>query len=137
MKSSLVVGVSYTRRVPIARDRTIGFMGDDGRVYGTPYMVLDMEHTCRDLLMQHADPGEDSVGIEVSTSHTAATPLGWTVDITATVAALDGRNVTFDLTARDELETIGKGSHSGRIADVAKRHEGLKAKQAERTAKTT
>lgn len=135
MKSSLVVGVSYTRRVTIDRDRTISFMGDDGRVYGTPYMVLDMEHTCRDLLMQHADSGEDSVGIEIATTHTAATPLGWTVEITATVAALDGRKVTFDLSARDELETIGKGSHSRVIVDVAKTHERLKAKQAKRPAK--
>lgn len=136
MKSSLAVGVSYTHRVTIDRERTISFMGEEGRVYGTPFMVLDMEHTCRDLIMQHADAGEDSVGIEIATTHIAATPLGWNVEITAKVVAVEGRKVTFELTAKDELEPIGKGTHSRVVVDVAKTQERLKAKQARRPAKT-
>jgi predicted thioesterase len=136
MKSSLAVGVSYTHRVTINRERTISFMGEEGRVYGTPFMVLDMEHTCRDLIMQHADAGEDSVGIEIATTHIAATPLGWNVEITAKVVAVEGRKVTFELTAKDELEPIGKGTHSRVVVDVAKTQERLKAKQARRPAKT-
>src|SRR5262245_4218424 len=59
MKDSLKPGVSRTNRINIDRDRTIGFMGEEGRVYATPTMVRDIEHTCRDLLMEHADPDED------------------------------------------------------------------------------
>jgi predicted thioesterase len=135
MKSSLAVGVSYTHRVTVDRERTISFMGEEGRVYGTPFMVLDMEHTCRDLIMQHADAGEDSVGIEIATTHIAATPLGWNVEITAKVVAVEGRKVTFELTAKDELEPIGKGTHSRVVVDVAKTQERLKVKQAKRPAK--
>ena len=73
MKPTLQPGVSFTRRVVVDNARTIGFMGEDGRVYGTPYMIMDIEETCRQLILQHADAGEDSVGIDVSVKHLAAT----------------------------------------------------------------
>ena len=59
MKPSLQAGVSMTRRVVIDRDRTIGFMGEDARVYATPSMIMDIERTCRDLIMEHSDAGLD------------------------------------------------------------------------------
>ena len=59
MKQSLRPGISNVKRFSVDRDRTISFMGEEGRVYATPSLVRDMEHTCRDLLMDHADDGED------------------------------------------------------------------------------
>ena len=106
MKPSLQAGVSMTRRIAIDRDRTIGFMGEDARVYATPSMIMDIERTCRDLIMEHADAGEDSVGIEVSVKHLAATLPGMTVEIAVRVTAVEGRKVTFEVSAKDELEAI-------------------------------
>src|SRR5664280_2868440 len=95
MKESLRPGVSRTSRIEIDRDRTIGFMGEEGRVYATPRLVQDIEHTCRDLILEHADANEDSVGINVSINHLAPTLPGMTAEITATVSAVEGRKVTF------------------------------------------
>ena len=134
MKQSLQPGVSVVRRFVVDEDRTISFMGDEGRVYGTPNFVRDAEHLCRDLLLEHADAGEDSVGIEVIIRHTAASLLGMEVEITATVMEVEGRKVTFEVSARDDLEPIGGGSHTRFVVDVAKTHERLKAKAAKRTA---
>ncbi len=134
MKQSLRPGVSKLRRIVVDNDRTIGFMGEEGRVYGTPELVRDIEHACRDLLLEHADSGEDSVGIEIAVRHTAPTLLGMTVEITATVTAVEGRKVTFDVLAKDELEPIGGATHTRFVVDVAKTHERLKAKAAKRTA---
>ena len=128
MKDTLQPGVALTRRVEIDAERTIGFMGDDCRVYGTPDMVRDIEHTCRDLLLEHADAGEDSVGIFISVSHSAATPLGMWVDITATVAAVEGRRVRLEVIAQDPLEQVCKGEHERFMVDVAKTAERVKAK---------
>ena len=85
MKESLRPGVSRTNRVTIDKDRTIGFMGEEGRVYATPKLVQDIEHTCRDLILEHGDANEDSVGIDVSIRHLAPTLPGMTVEITARV----------------------------------------------------
>lgn len=134
MKNSLRPGISKTRRLVVDVDRTISFMGEEGRVYGTPWLCRDIEQTCRDILLDHSDAGEDSVGMEVVLRHTAPTLLGMEVEITATVAAVDGRKVTFDVSAKDELEPIGGGTHTRFVVDVGKSHERLKAKAAKRAA---
>jgi len=130
MKPSMQPGVALTKSIVIDRARTIGFMGEDARVYATPSMILDMEHTCRELILQHADAGEDSVGIEVAVKHLAATLAGQTVEITAKVISVEGRKITFELTAQDELDTAGAGTHSRFVVDKAKTVERLKAKAA-------
>ena len=130
MKESLRPGVSRTSRIEIDRDRTIGFMGEEGRVYATPRLVRDIEHTCRDLILEHADTNEDSVGIDVSIRHLAPTLPGMTVEIIATVSAVEGRKVTFEIAAKDNLEAICAGSHSRFVVDKAKTVERLKAKAA-------
>jgi fluoroacetyl-CoA thioesterase len=132
MKQSLRVGLSKVACIVVDRERTIAFMGEESRVYATPSFVRDIEHACRDLLLEHADAGEDSVGMEVVVRHTAPTLLGMKVEITATVAAVENRKVTFDVSAKDELEPIGAGTHTRFVVDVDKTRERLKAKAAKR-----
>jgi predicted thioesterase len=130
MKSSLQPGLSLVRCVTVEKEKTISFMGEEGRVYGTPYLVLDIEHTCRNLILEHADPGEDSVGTEVAIKHLAPTLPGSTVEITATVTAVEGRKVTFAVAAKDEIDTISSGAHERFVVDKARTFERLKAKTA-------
>ncbi len=111
MKTSLTVGTSLKRRIEIDRDRTIDFMGDELRVYSTPSMVSDMEYTCRDLIMDHAEEDEDSVGAHVSVDHLAPTLLSMWVDVTATVTAVEGSRISFDVEVHDKLEQVGHGQH--------------------------
>ncbi len=135
MKNSLQPGISKVRRLTIDRDRTISFMGEEGRVYATPSMLRDIEHTCRDLILEHADAGEESVGLEVTLRHTAAALLGSEVEITAKVIAVEGRKITFEVSVKDVLDAIGGGTHTRFIVDVAKSQERLKAKAAKLAAR--
>ncbi len=131
MKDSLVPGLERTARIAIDRDRTIGFMGDDCRVYATPELVRDIELTCRDLILEHVDAGEDSVGTRVEVDHLAATPLGMWVDITVTVDAVEGRQVAFAVTAADALDKVARGVHRRFVVDTAKTADRLRAKAAQ------
>jgi predicted thioesterase len=128
MKPSLQPGLTSVKRIPIDRDRTISFMGDDARVYATPRLISDIEFTCRDLILQHADPGEDSVGTEVCVKHLAATLAGSTVEISIRITAVDGRKVSFEVSAKDELDTVSAGTHGRFVVEVARTKERLKAK---------
>ena len=130
MKDSLKPGVQATRRITVDRDRTIDFMGEALRVYATPALLGDIEYTCRDLALEHLDAGEDTVGTRVELDHLAATPLGMAVEITATVAEVQGRAVTFEVAARDALDEIAKCRHSRFVVDVEKTRERLAAKVA-------
>jgi fluoroacetyl-CoA thioesterase len=137
MKESFRPGLSKTARIEINRDRTIDFMGEEGRVYGTPYLVRDIEMTCRNLLLDHCDAGEDSVGTDVNIKHLAPTLLGMTVEIKATVAAVDGRKVAFEVSASDGIDQICIGTHGRFVVDTAKTVERLKAKAAKLAAAKT
>jgi fluoroacetyl-CoA thioesterase len=130
MKPTLQPGISLVRRVSVGSDKTISFMGEEGRVYGTPYLIGDIEHTCRNLILDHAEPDEDSVGIEVAIKHLAPTLPGSTIEIAATVTAVEGRKVIFTVTVKDEIDTISSGSHARFVVDKAKTIERLKAKAA-------
>ncbi len=128
MKSSLAAGLAATRRFDVDKDRTISFMGEEGRVYATPSMVRDIEQTCRDFLLEHLDAGEDSVGTRVEFDHMAATPLGMAVEFTVTIAEVQGKAVTFEVTGKDAMDQICRGKHWRFVVDVAKTAERIKAK---------
>ncbi|HEY2183732.1 MAG TPA: hotdog domain-containing protein, partial [Xanthobacteraceae bacterium] len=98
MQPSLRPGVSRTNRIVIGRERTISFMGDEARTYATPSMILDIEHTCRELILEHAGAGEDSVGMEIAVKHLAPTLMGMTVEVTGRVTSVDGRKIGFEVT---------------------------------------
>lgn len=130
MKDSLKSGVSHAEKIGIDKDRTIAFMGDDLRVYATPSMVLDVEHTCRELLLPHHDDGEDSVGARVEIDHLGPTLLGQTITVTAEVAEVEGPRVVFDVNVHDELDHVGKARHIRFVVDKAKQGGRLEKKKA-------
>jgi len=130
MKESLKPGVKTTRRITVDKPRTIDFMGEDCRVYATPELVRDIELTCRDLLLKHLEAGEDSVGTRIELDHTAPTVIGMWTKITVTVAAVNGRQVTFDVSAADEFEQTANGNHHRFVVDIDKTAQRLRAKRA-------
>ena len=130
MSEPLEAGLSATRRVDIDRDRTISFMGDDCRVYATPKLLYDVEYACRDLLIEHIEPGKDSVGTRVELDHVGATLMGMWVDIVVTITEVNGGAVSFDFSARDAIEEIARGKHKRFIVGIEKTAQRLKAKLA-------
>ena len=130
MKTSLKPGITAKRSYTVDESRCIGFMGKEGAVYATPRMVSDVEYTCRDFLLQHLDPGEDSVGAHVSIDHLAATPMGLAVKVEVRIAEVDRRKVTFEFAVHDPVEQVGRGKHVRFVVETAKSRERLAAKRA-------
>ena len=130
MSDPLKTGLSATRHVDIDRDRTISFMGDECRVYATPKLLYDIEFVCRDLLLEHIEPGKDSVGTRVELDHVGATLMGMWVDISVTLTEVNGNAVSFDFSARDAIEEIARGKHNRFIVGIEKTAQRLKAKLA-------
>ena len=128
MKASLAAGLQATTRFTVMRERTIDFMGEAARVYATPMLVRDIEIACRELLLVHLDAGEDSVGTRVEIDHTAASLLGMAIELTVQVSAVNGRAVSFEVEARDNVEPICRCKHARFVVDVAKTAQRLAAK---------
>lgn len=130
MSEPLRAGLSATRRIEIDRDRTISFMGDDCRVYATPKLLYDVEYACRDLLVEHLEPGKDSVGTRVELDHVGATLMGMWVEIAVTLTEVNGGAVSFDFSVRDAIEEVARGKHKRFIVGIEKTAQRLKAKLA-------
>ncbi len=130
MSESIKAGLSATVHVDIDRDRTISFLGEGCRVYSTPKLLYDIEIACRDLLLQQIEPGKDSVGTRVELDHLGATLMGMWVEITVTLAEVNGGAVSFDFTARDAVEEVARGKHNRFIVGIEKTAQRLKEKLA-------
>lgn len=130
MNEALQPGLTRVERVTIDRDRTIGFLGDECRVYSTPKLLYDIEIACRNLLLEHGEPGRDSVGTRVEIDHIAATLLGMWAEITVRLTAVSGNAVSFEFSARDAIEEIARGRHNRFVVSPEKTVERLRAKLA-------
>ena len=101
------------------------------RVFATGYMVALCEWACIDLLKPHLDwPDEQSVGTHVNLSHTAATPPGLMVTVEATLEKIDGRKLSFSISAHDGIDPITSGTHERFVIDPVIFNEKLAAKVA-------
>lgn len=116
--------------IEVDRDRTISFLGDELRVYATPSMTLDVEQTCRNLLLEYHDAGEDSVGARVEIDHLGPTLLGQTVTVTAKVTEVELPRVVFDVEINDELDKVGQARHIRFVIDKEKQGARLQKKKA-------
>jgi predicted thioesterase len=129
-RAPLAPGLAASRPLVVDRERTIDFMGEDARVYATPMLVRDIEVACRELLLAHVEPGQDSVGTRVEIDHLAATLMGMAVTLDVRVTAVNGRAVTFEVEGRDAVDTICRGRHLRFVVDVAGTQARLAAKAA-------
>ena len=89
-------------------------------VYATSVMVGHMEAVCAEMVLSHLGEGEQTVGIGMKFSHTAATPLGMKVRFSAKLIEVDGRKLVFEVEGYDEADKIGKATHQRFIIDAEK-----------------
>ena len=97
-------------------------------VFATPMMIRAMENAALNAIRSALEPGESAVGTAINIRHLAATPAGQRVVAEAEVTAVDGRRVEFNVSARDEVEEIGRGTHERMVVDLARLNAGLKQK---------
>ncbi|MGA9421351.1 MAG: thioesterase family protein [Rhodanobacteraceae bacterium] len=99
------------------------------QVFATPMMVTAMENAALNAVREYLDPGESAVGTGVNIRHLAATPVGHLITAQAEVTKVDGRRIEFNVSAHDEVEEIGTGTHERMVVDMARLDQRLKAKR--------
>jgi fluoroacetyl-CoA thioesterase len=98
------------------------------QVLATPVMVLIMENAALNAIRPYLDPGESAVGTAIDVRHLAATPVSHQVRAEAEVVKVDGKRIEFKVSARDETEEIGVGTHQRVVIDLAAFNERLAKK---------
>jgi predicted thioesterase len=89
-------------------------------VYSTPALVGLMEAAAVKALEGQLEPGRTTVGGHIDVRHLAATPVGMAVRARAELTAVEGRKLTFQIEAWDEVEKIGEALHERFVIDTEK-----------------
>jgi len=100
-------------------------------VLATGYMVALVEWACIEVIKPHIDwPREQSLGTHVNFSHVAATPPGLTISVDVRLDKVEGRKLSFSLSAHDGIEKISEGTHERHVIDVERFNRKVAAKRA-------
>ena len=112
MSGQLKVGMVREITVKTEKEHTARYFYENlPNVFTTPFLAGFMERVSAELINEHIEADEQSVGISMDLKHTAATPLCMEVRVKTEVAAVDGAKFIFKLEAWDEAEKIGEAIH--------------------------
>lgn len=128
MSERLQAGMNFEFSYVVPQGRTVPQLYPDieegavmPNVFATGYMVGLMEFACIKFLKPYIDwPGQQTVGIHINVSHTAATPPGMTVTVKGRLEKVDGRKLSFAIEAFDDQDQISSGTHDRFIIDAEK-----------------
>ena len=98
------------------------------QVLATPVMVLMMENAALNAIRPYLELGESAVGTGINVRHLAATPVGHHVRAEAEVIKVEGKRIEFKVSASDEIEEIGSGTHQWIVIDLGAFNERLARK---------
>ncbi|MBR2085915.1 MAG: thioesterase family protein [Oscillospiraceae bacterium] len=108
----ITIGTKASAVMPVTEEQTAKHVGSGSlRVFATPMMAALMEKAACEAIAPFLEAGETTVGTELNIRHSAATPVGLTVTAEAEVTAVNGREIAFTVTARDDAGEIGSGTH--------------------------
>jgi fluoroacetyl-CoA thioesterase len=137
MKDSLRPGLTHRHSFQISNNQIVpklypesDLFLDMPHVFATGYMVGLLEWACIELLRPHIEwPEEQTLGTHVNFSHEAATMPGMTVTVDAELIQVEGRRLSFSVTAHDGLDTISKGTHERVVIQKTRFLKGLERKK--------
>ena len=136
MKPSLKPGLHGTYRYRVPESKTVPRIYPEApdfqvmpAVLATGYLVALAEWACIELIKPHLDwPREQSLGTHVNLSHLAATPPGLEVEISVSVTAVEGRKLTFAVSAHDGVDRISEGTLERHTIDAERFERKVAAK---------
>ncbi len=136
MESTLKPGFTFEFDYTVPENKTVPFLFPEfpegaamPKVLATGYMIGLFEFACIKAINPHIDwPREQTVGIHINVSHTAATPPGLTVKVKGELIEVKGRKLSFRLEASDGIDKISEGTHDRFIIAADKFNNALEVK---------
>lgn len=118
----ITVGMTSEKTIVVADKDSARSLGSGGLdVFGTPAMIALMENVALDMIRPCLPEGSDSVGIMINAKHLKASAIGATIRCKATVVAVDGRKVSYEIVCNDESgDEIGSSVHDRFVVDMEK-----------------
>ena len=139
MKASLQPGLTFQFKFTVPESKTVPYLYPESELFqdmpavlATGYLVGLMEWACIEALRPHLDwPREQSLGTHVNFSHVAATPPGLTITVNVRLDKIEGRKLSFTLSAHDGVDLISEGTHERHVIDAQRFNAKIAEKVAE------
>ena len=88
-------------------------------VLGTPRLLAWCEAVTCAVVEASLEPGQTSVGVQVTLEHRDASPVGAVVHVSATVSGVEGRRVVFAVRAlHDDGSEVATGEIARAVVDA-------------------
>ncbi len=117
----LEIGLKASSSTTVASSTTAIALGSgDLEVFATPAMIALMENAAMCAVAAHLPEGSTTVGTAMSSSHVKASGMGAQITARATLTAVEGRMLSFEVEAYEGEVLIGKGEHTRFIVDKTK-----------------
>ena len=117
----LANGASIRYSAVPSKSETAAAFGNTGvDVVSTQALIVYLEHACHTLMAPNFQPGEGSVGFRVEVAHLAPAFPGAPVDVEATLARAEGRELEFKVTLTQGAREVMRGSHTRVLVDLAR-----------------
>ena len=138
MKDSLKPGLIVEFKYKVPENKTVPYLYPDieegqvmPKVFATGFLVGLFEFSCIKALNPHLDwPKEQTVGVGINMTHTAATPAGMTITVKGKLEKMDGRKLTFSLEAYDDVDKISEATHERFVINAEKFNAAIDCKKA-------
>jgi fluoroacetyl-CoA thioesterase len=118
---NVAVGLKGEARLVVGEADTARALGSgDVNVLGTPRLVALFEQATVDALRGMLPEGQSSVGMRVQIDHLQPTPIGAEVVVEAVLDKVEGRRITFAVTASDSGGLVAAGKVTRVTVDVDK-----------------
>lgn len=107
---ALTTGLRGTAERTVTPENTAVACGSGSLpVFGTPFMLAMMEKATCNAISAELEEGQSTVGVSMDIQHTAPSPVGMAVRAEATLTEVNGKMLTFSVTAYDQAGEIGSG----------------------------
>ena len=109
---TLTIGIKQSEKFIVLNEHTAKTLQSGGAdVLGTPALIAKMEKCAWQSVLPFMEDGYDTVGTFIEMKHLSASPIGIEVVCESELIAVNGRELTFHITAYDTVAKIAESTH--------------------------
>lgn len=101
-------------------DTAVALGSGEVPVLGSPRLIALMEEAAVTAVGDRLPPGQTTVGMRVQVDHLAPTNVGSAVSAEATLEKVEGRRLTFTVSATDQCGLVAAGKVTRVVVETAR-----------------
>lgn len=118
---NVAVGLKGEARLRVSdADTALALGSGDVDVLGTPRLVALFEQATIEAIAHILEPDQTTVGMRVQVDHLQPTPVGAEVVVEASLDKIEGRRISFTVTASDSGGLVAAGKVTRVVVDRTK-----------------